>query len=359
MRCFFSTLSIVFVALVMFVTAPAAPAHAHAKKAKSSHAHVKKAKSSHASVAAQHRRTSTKAVAQNKSNCNTTAANNLASDERQQPAPSLVPLDDSLGISAQSAVIMDANTGYLLYSRAPDEPHQPASTIKVLTGLLAIKRLNAGDMVSASQHAVCMPASKVYLREGAKYPADDMINAVLLASANDASVAVAEKIAGSEWAFARMMTSTAQAMGAKNTVAMSATGLTTPGQQTTARDLAVIFAQAVQQPKFAAVVGQRQVKTKSGMVLRNHNRALWEIAGSVGGKTGFTNVARKTYVGKFKRGQDELVVSMLASERMWEDVRTLVEHGFKKKSELRLAESKAQQQLAATEQADTKKQPKL
>jgi D-alanyl-D-alanine carboxypeptidase (penicillin-binding protein 5/6) len=231
-------------------------------------------------------------------------------------------------LSSRSAILMDAKTGEVIYQQSPDLPGQPASTIKVITGLIAIQALNNPEIIPVSRHAASMPRSKVYLQPGNTYRANDLINAVLLASANDASVALAEKIAGSEPLFARLMTQKAKAWGATNTVCKTATGLTAPGQQTTVRDLAVLFNRAMDNEEFANRVKQNTVRTDFGQVLKNHNRALWQIAGAEGGKTGFTNAARQTYVGKFKRGDDELLLAIMGSVTMWKDIKNLVGYGF-------------------------------
>jgi len=231
-------------------------------------------------------------------------------------------------LSSRSAILMDAKTGEVIYQHSPDLPGQPASTIKVVTGLIAIQALNDPEMIPVSRHAASMPRSKVYLKPGKTYRANDLINAVLLSSANDASVALAEKIAGSESLFARLMTKKAKAWGATNTVCKTASGLTARGQHTTARDLAVLFNRAMQNDEFARRVKQNTVRTDFGQVLKNHNRALWQITGAEGGKTGFTNAARQTYVGKFKRGNDELVLAIMGSVTMWKDIKNLVGYGF-------------------------------
>ncbi|MFC1523577.1 D-alanyl-D-alanine carboxypeptidase family protein [Thermodesulfobacteriota bacterium] len=238
------------------------------------------------------------------------------------------PLSIRKKLSSKSAILMDAATGKTIYAHAPDRPAQPASTIKVLTGLLAIKYLKENEMVSISNRAAAMPSSKVFLKPGKKYAADDLINAVLLSSANDASVALAEKIAGSEISFAKLMTHKAQALGARQTVCKNATGLTSRGQKSTVRDLARIFSNAMEIEEFAQRMSRVKVTTGFGKVLRNHNKALWEVDGAEGGKTGYTRAARQTYVGKFKRGDVELVVAVMGSETMWDDVRHLVEYGF-------------------------------
>jgi D-alanyl-D-alanine carboxypeptidase (penicillin-binding protein 5/6) len=241
-------------------------------------------------------------------------------------------------ITSKSAIILDAQTGDPIFTKAPDNPRQPASTIKVLTGMIALKRLKKNETVEVSRHAEKMPRSKVYLSTRKKYKANDLINAVLLASANDASVALAEKIAGSEDDFAKLMTLHARLWGAKNTICRTASGLTARGQHSTARDLAEIFRHAMQDKDFADRMRRTKVKTSYGKLLRNHNRALWQVEGALAGKTGYTNKARQTYVGQFKRGDDTIVVAIMGSETMWTDIKRLVEYGFKKKEQIRLAQ---------------------
>jgi D-alanyl-D-alanine carboxypeptidase (penicillin-binding protein 5/6) len=242
-------------------------------------------------------------------------------------------------LSSRSAIVMDSRTGQVLYSHDADRPGQPASTIKVITGLIAIGSLRDDEMVQASRHAAAMPSSKVNLRPGKSYLADDLINAVLLASANDASVALAEKVAGSEGSFARLMTSKAKSLGATSTLCKTASGLTAEGQQSTARDLAVVFDKAMEDREFAERIGRTTARTRFGQVLRNHNKALWRVDGAVGGKTGYTLAARQTYVGKFSRNNEELVVAIMGSETMWADLSKLVEYGFARKEQLAALES--------------------
>lgn len=242
-------------------------------------------------------------------------------------------------ISAKSAMVMNATNGQTIFSVDPDTPRQPASTIKILTGMIALKSLDASETISVSLKAAEQPRSKVYLERKKKYKADDLINAVLLSSANDASVAIAEKIAGSEQSFARMMTLRAKLWGAQKTVCKTANGLTAKGQTSTARDLATIFRHVMQDEEFSQRIKQLKAHTAEGKLLRNHNKALWQIEGALGGKTGFTNAAGQTYVGKFKRGPDEIIVAIMGSRTMWADLKTLVEHGFSQQA-LTAAESK-------------------
>lgn len=278
--------------------------------------------------------------------------------QEELPVPSIS--DDR--IAAKSFVVLDSKTGDLLFSQNPDVPRQPASTIKVLTAILAIRNLRDSELVPASSRAVSMPPSKINLQTGRFYHAEDLIHAVLLASANDASVAVAEKVAGTEYSFAQLMTNAAKALGAQNTVCKTATGLTADGQRTTARDLATIFNQAMKQPEFAQILQLREAKTQFGTTLRSHNKALWQIDGNVGGKTGYTCAAKKTYVGQFKRGDDKLVVALMGTNNIWSDLRALVEQGFEKKRQLKLlaqAQYRQSDQPAKSSYDDLKKTSSL
>ena len=250
-------------------------------------------------------------------------------------------------ISSRSAIIIDAKSGKTLFSKSADTPRQPASTIKVLTGMIALKSLEDNEWVSVSPNASQMPRSKVYLETKKKYKADDLINAVLLASANDASVALAEKIAGSESDFAEMMTLRAKLWGAKKTVCRTATGLTAKGQQSTARDLAIIFRHAMQDEEFVSRMKREKVRTSYGQLLRNHNKALWRINGAEGGKTGYTKAARQTYVGQFSRGDASIIVAIMGSETMWTDIRNLVDYGFSRHKQLAEKRSSGKRETVA------------
>ncbi|MCL2458427.1 MAG: serine hydrolase [Desulfobulbus sp.] len=251
--------------------------------------------------------------------------------------PAGAPQEIEKQISARSAIILDARTGGELFAKYPDNPRQPASTIKIVTAMIAIKSLKDNEVVEVSNHAASMPSSKVFLETSKQYQVNDLINAVLLASANDASVALAEKVAGSEENFANLMTISARMWGARNTVCRTASGLTALGQQSTSRDLANIFRYAMQQDEFARRMREKSITTSYGKVLRNHNKALWKVDGALGGKTGYTVAARQTYVGQFSRNGQTIVVALMGSETMWVDVRKLVEYGFKKQKDEQLA----------------------
>jgi D-alanyl-D-alanine carboxypeptidase len=166
-----------------------------------------------------------------------------------------------------------------------------------------------------------------------------LLYGVLLSSANDASVVLAEGIGGSVEKFAEMMTKKAHAIGASNTHFTNPHGLTAPDHYSTARDLALIFRYAMKNPAFRKIVHTKissvksltpgKKRTKARLIsVRNHNRLLWNYDGALGGKTGYTLAAQKCFVGAVERNGVTLIVSLLGSRNLWGDTKRLLEYGF-------------------------------
>jgi D-alanyl-D-alanine carboxypeptidase (penicillin-binding protein 5/6) len=237
-----------------------------------------------------------------------------------------------LNPSAAAALIMDAPTGAILYEKNAHVPLPMASTTKVMTGLLGVERLRPHEIVQVSAYAASMSASKLYLKPGELMRADDLLQAILLKSANDASAALAEKISGSEAAFAKLMTRRARELGARNTHFENASGLPSDDHYSTAYDLAVILRYAMQRPDFAEIMQMKTASVESmtgrAWTVRNHNRLLWTFPGALGGKTGWTRASRHCYVGMVEHSGKTLIVSVLASSRLWTDVSELLLYGF-------------------------------
>jgi serine-type D-Ala-D-Ala carboxypeptidase (penicillin-binding protein 5/6) len=234
--------------------------------------------------------------------------------------------------SAVAAIIMDAETGGILYEKNGHLPLPMASTTKVMTALLGVERLRPHEIVHISAYAASMAPSKIYLKPGEVIRADDLLQAILLKSANDASVALAEKISGSEEAFARLMTQRARELGARNTHFENASGLPADDHYSTAYDLAVMLRYAMQRLDFAEIMQMKTASIESvagrAWTVRNHNRLLWTFPGALGGKTGWTRASRHCYVGMVEQGGRALIVSVLASSRLWNDVNELLTFGF-------------------------------
>jgi serine-type D-Ala-D-Ala carboxypeptidase (penicillin-binding protein 5/6) len=234
--------------------------------------------------------------------------------------------------SAAAALIMDATTAEVLYEKNAHSPLPMASTTKIMTGLLGVERLRPHEIIQVSIFAASMSPSKLYLRPGELMRADDLLQAILLKSANDASAALAEKISGSETAFAKLMTRRARELGAQNTHFENASGLPSEDHYSTAYDLAVILRYAMQRSDFAEIMQMKTASVESmtgrAWTVRNHNRLLWTFPGALGGKTGWTRASRHCYVGMVEHGGRTLIVSVLASSSLWNDVNELLWYGF-------------------------------
>lgn len=242
-------------------------------------------------------------------------------------------------LTARAAFLMDGATGQVLYQREPDLPLPPASTTKIITAIVALeseKRKN--DLLSVTKSATRVPSSKLYLRPGQAMTIRDLLYSVLLSSANDASLVLAEGIAGSVARFAHMMTLKAREIGALHSHFANPHGLTAPEHYSTARDMALIFNYAMKNPAFREIVQTKtgsvssissgKVKRVRHFPVRNHNRLLWTFDGAIGGKTGYTLAAQKCFVGGVSRNGVTLIVSVLGSRDLWRDTRKLLEYGF-------------------------------
>jgi len=242
-------------------------------------------------------------------------------------------------LTARAAFLMDATTGHILYQREPDLPLPPASTTKIVTAIVALESdRRKNDLLSVTKSATRVPSSKLYLRPGQVMTVRDLLYGVLLSSANDASLVLAEGIAGSVARFAEMMTLKAREIGALNSHFKNPHGLTAPEHYSTARDLALIFNYGMKNPGFREIVQTKTISVSSvsgskvkrvrHLPVRNHNRLLWTFDGAIGGKTGYTYAAQRTFVGGASRNGVTLIVSILGSRNLWRDTRRLLEYGF-------------------------------
>jgi serine-type D-Ala-D-Ala carboxypeptidase (penicillin-binding protein 5/6) len=235
---------------------------------------------------------------------------------------------------------MDATTGKILYQKEPDLRLPPASTTKVVTAILTLESgRSLKDSLTVSKAATRVPASKLYLRPGQTITIEDLLYALLLSSANDASMVLAEEIGGSVEQFAELMTKKAHELGATNSNFSNPHGLTAPDHYSTARDLAILFRYAMKNVTFREIVQTRISSVSSSSVVRkktvarrisvrNHNRLLWNFAGAIGGKTGYTAAAQKCFVGAVVRNGVTLIVSILGARDQWGDTKKLLEYGF-------------------------------
>jgi D-alanyl-D-alanine carboxypeptidase (penicillin-binding protein 5/6) len=239
--------------------------------------------------------------------------------------------EEGLDLSARSFVIMDAKTGKILLSFHPHHFWPPASTLKVMTAMMVREHLKLNDKVPVSRYAASAPPSKIGIKPGEVYSVKDLLYGLLLSSGNDAARALAERVSGSESAFAQQLTQQVRQWGAYRTRAATANGLPADNQYSTAEDLALMFRRAMQDPELAKIMETKYYSIEGHKELRNHNRFLFTTSLAVAGKTGYTRAARHTYVGMFKNGDHEIIVAAMGStnKKKWADLRSLVEMGFK------------------------------
>jgi D-alanyl-D-alanine carboxypeptidase len=235
-------------------------------------------------------------------------------------------------ISARGAIIVDADTGAVIWERNADEPLPPASTTKVMTAILALQSHQLDEHFPVSANAAATPPSKIGLRAGQSVALRDLLYAVLLKSANDAAVVVAEGVAGSELAFADRMNLKARVIGASQTNFVNPHGLTEYGHVTSARDLSRIFRYGLGVPGFREVLNtpsaEVPIDDPNGehlTLVRSHNRLLdFQVIG----KTGYTRPARRCFVGAAGQGSREVVIAILGSNDLWGDARRMLDYGL-------------------------------
>ena len=214
---------------------------------------------------------------------------------------------------APSCLLMEAETGTVLYEFNADEPLPPASVTKIMTLLLVMEAVDEGrlgweDMVQTSEHAASMGGSQVFLEPGEEMPVWEMVKCVVVSSANDAAVALAEKVAGSEEAFVERMNERAAELGMTNTVFKNTNGLddTVEGHVTTARDIAVMSRELItKHPKILEYSSIWMDTIRNGAFgLTNTNRLVRFYRGANGLKTGSTSKAEVLYQRHGAEGRD-------------------------------------------------------
>lgn len=236
--------------------------------------------------------------------------------------------EEDLDLTARSFVIMDADTGVILLSYNPQLFFPPASTLKVMTAMYVLDHLQMDDKVQVSPRAAAAPASKIGIRPGEVYTVKELLYALLLSSANDAARALAERVSGSEEAFARDLTRQVRQWGAYRTTLATANGLPADNQFSTAQDLAILFRRAMQYPEIAEIMKVKYYHIQGDRELRNHNRFLFTTPLAVAGKTGYTRASKHTYVGLFRHQDRSVIISLMGSKQKWADLRALIAKGF-------------------------------
>jgi D-alanyl-D-alanine carboxypeptidase (penicillin-binding protein 5/6) len=251
------------------------------------------------------------------------------------PAANVSPFEGP----APAWIVADMDTGEVLAERDMNVAHPPASTIKTLLVLTVLDELpNLDATVVGTEADTHVECSCVGIEPGRVYTARQLLDAVLLMSGNDAANALADTIGGYDTAVAKM-NAKADSLGALGTHAATPSGLDGPGGSgsTTPRDLAVIFRAAIANPTFAKIIAQPTAvfPTKTGeKPIFNDDELLHRYPGTLGGKTGFTDAARKTFVAAADRGGRRLVVAMMyglikeGGPTYWDQAAGLLDWGF-------------------------------
>lgn len=241
-------------------------------------------------------------------------------------------------VAAPSALLMEKETGTVLFAKNEHAKLEPASVTKVMTILLTMEAIDAGQltydtMVTASAHACSMGGSQIWLKENEQMTVSDMLKAVCVASANDCAVALAEQIAGSEDAFVERMNQRAKELGMNDTTFKNATGLPAQGHVTSAYDIALMSRELIlHHPDIRQYTTIWMDSLRDGASeLVNTNKLIRFFDGATGLKTGSTDSALYCLSGTAERDGMELIAVIMkdaTSAQRFEDAKTLLSYGF-------------------------------
>jgi serine-type D-Ala-D-Ala carboxypeptidase (penicillin-binding protein 5/6) len=232
-------------------------------------------------------------------------------------------------VTAQAVYAVDHASGKIVCAKNATMKLHPASTVKLLTALVVLERMAVTDDVTVSSRAARVEPTRAGLTEGATHAVGELLAVLLATSANDAAVALAEAVAGTENEFAGLMNRKARELGMKDSHFANATGLPDRSQRSSARDLATLTRVAFRHPFIATVMGEKRVTItgSDGRTISrtNHNKLLWYLDHPrVLGKTGYTRSAKHCYAGVAYYGDRRVSVVILKSQRPWADIYSLL-----------------------------------
>lgn len=245
-------------------------------------------------------------------------------------------------VAAEGMILIDAQTGTILAEKNPDKKLAPASTTKIMTALLTLENTKLTDVVTVGPNPPFADGSSIALKEGDKYTVEQLLHALLLESANDAALALAEHISGSETKFTTLMNTRAKELGAKNTNFVTSNGLYNENHYSTAYDLSLIMREAIKYPDYlriskvisyelpASVVDNQTkwVNNTSNMINPNSQHYYKNLLAS---KTGYTELARSAFVASAQEDRQTLISVLLKCETKSDnlkDTRALFDYGF-------------------------------
>lgn len=244
-----------------------------------------------------------------------------------------IPAFAALGVSAQSAVLMCANNGEVLFAKNENKQLSMASTTKIMTSLIAIEAAVPDMEIIVTSEMVSVEGTSMGLIPGDSVSMRELIYGMLLQSGNDAANTVAHVLGGSQAGFAEMMNARAAEIGMKNTNFVTASGLDHKDHYSTAYDMALLACECISNPEFAAICSQKSARLTYGnppysRTLTNHNRLLWSYDDAIGIKTGFTKKSGRCLVSAAERDGVTLVAVTLNAPDDWNDHISMFEYGF-------------------------------
>ncbi len=239
--------------------------------------------------------------------------------------------EGEISVSAESAVLINAENGEIYFEKNAEKILPMASTTKIMTALVALENTDPQDTVIIDRRAVGVEGSSVYLTDGELLTMEDLLYCLLLASANDAAEAIAFEVGGSIEGFAALMNKKANELGLKNTHFDNPHGLDSENHYTSAYDLAVISAHALENPSFYKIAStyKKNIQCEVGTrYLINHNKLLRSYEGCIGVKTGFTKRSGRCLVSAAERNGLRLVAVTLNAPDDWNDHKRMLDFGF-------------------------------
>lgn len=242
--------------------------------------------------------------------------------------------------AADCAILMDADSGAVLYEKQPDKRCLIASTTKIMTAIVVLEHCSPDEELVIPPEAVNIEGSSIYLKGGEVLTVRELLYGMMLHSGNDAAVALALACSGSVEEFVVLMNLKAQALGMENSSFENPNGLDGEKHYSTARDLAVLTAYALENPAFRQIVSTKRIQCGTRTFI-NHNKLLWSVDGAIGVKTGFTKAAGRILVSAAERSGRRLVAVTINDGSDWQDHQTLYDYGFARYHERELIELRA------------------
>lgn len=254
-------------------------------------------------------------------------------------------------IAAESAILIEADTGKIIYEKAADKQQFPASITKIMTALLVLEKMELNKKVKIGANVPKTEGKSGHFKENEQVTIDQLVHAMLMESDNDATIALAEEVSGDIDSFAKLMNKRAKKIGTKSTHFANPNGLSNPNHYTSANDMALIAREAMKNSEFRKIVSTKKFvipatnMTDSPREIYNSNKLLMsnsfatvdgkerslEYDGTIGIKTGYTEASRATLVAEVSRGGHELIGVIMRTERQtqYPDMISLLDYGFR------------------------------